>query len=347
MEKTRLTQFSKGSGCGCKIAPADLQDILAKVGSSDMESPGLIVGNGAMDDAAVMKFSEDQYVVSTTDFFTPIVDDASDFGQIAAANAISDVYAMGGKPIMAVGILGWPIEQLGPDLAAEVIKGSREICNKAGIPLAGGHSIDSKEPFFGLAVTGIVSKDNLKRNNGAKAGDTLFLTKPLGSGILSTAMKRGIAKDEDTKLLLSELKKLNTVGFELGKLPAVNAMTDVTGFGLLGHLIELCEASGLRGDVQFDDVPKYPETVLKPYLDQFVMPDNTMRNFKAYGSKATKLSALQLQILCDPQTNGGLLLSVSAGSENEVIETCAANGIAIQKIGSLRALIDGPVVTVS
>ncbi|MDB9701262.1 selenide, water dikinase SelD [Salibacteraceae bacterium] len=347
MEKTRLTQFSKGSGCGCKIAPADLQDILAKVGSSDMEFPGLIVGNGAMDDAAVMKFSEDQYVVSTTDFFTPIVDDASDFGQIAAANAISDVYAMGGKPIMAVGILGWPIEQLGPDLAAEVIKGSREICNKAGIPLAGGHSIDSKEPFFGLAVTGIVSKDNLKRNNGAKAGDTLFLTKPLGSGILSTAMKRGIAKDEDTKLLLSELKKLNTVGFELGKLPAVNAMTDVTGFGLLGHLIELCEASGLRGDVQFDDVPKYPETVLKPYLDQFVMPDNTMRNFKAYGSKATKLSALQLQILCDPQTNGGLLLSVSTGSENEVIETCAANGIAIQKIGSLRALIDGPVVTVS
>jgi selenide, water dikinase len=347
MEKTRLTQFSKGSGCGCKIAPADLQDILAKVGTSDMEFPGLIVGNGAMDDAAVMKFSDDQYVISTTDFFTPIVDDASDFGQIAAANAISDVYAMGGKPIMAVGILGWPIEQLGPDLAAEVIKGSREICNQAGIPLAGGHSIDSKEPFFGLAVTGIVSKENLKRNNAAKAGDDLYLTKPLGSGILSTAMKRGLAKSEDIELLLSELKKLNTVGLELGKLSAVNAMTDVTGFGLLGHLIEMCEASGLEGEIEFNDVPTYPTEVLKPYLDQFVMPDNTMRNFKAYGSKVTKLNAQQLQILCDPQTNGGLLISVSAGSELDVVETCTKHGIEIQKIGSLKAPSNAPVVTVN
>lgn len=337
MEKPNLTQFSHGSGCGCKIAPADLEAILSQAGVSTLSFPNLLVGNGNNDDAAVMDLGNGQCVISTTDFFTPVVDDAFEFGQIASANAISDVYAMGGTPTMAVAILGWPIEQLGTTLAAEVVSGARSICEEAGIPLAGGHSIDSKEPFFGLAVTGLVDKINLKRNNTAQESDVLFLTKPLGVGILSTAMKRELAPEEHIQLAIDQMKQLNSIGSELARIEGVTAMTDVTGFGLIGHLIEMCEGAKLSANIKFDAVPTFSENVLKPYLDQFIMPDNTMRNFKAFSPKCSKLSAKQLQILCDPQTNGGLLIAVKKENENDVAMVLASKNLYSKQIGTMQS----------
>ena len=335
MEKPKLTQFSHGSGCGCKIAPTDLQNILKGVKGSELQFQNLLVGNGRNDDAAVMEIENGQCVISTTDFFTPIVDDATAFGKIAAANAISDVYAMGGSPIMAIGILGWSIEQLGAEIAAEVISGAQTICDQAGIPLAGGHSIDSREPFFGLSVTGLVKKEDLKTNDQAQPGDTLYLTKPLGSGIMSTAMKRGLSNPEEDELLMNELVKLNTIGKELAKIKGVNALTDVTGFGLMGHLIEVCQASKVQAEVDFNSVPTYPLEILKSYLDRFIMPDNTMRNFKMYSKDTTKLSAAQLQLLCDPQTNGGLLISASDFAKSEVEKALGQAGLEVWPIGQI------------
>jgi len=348
MEKPKLTQFSHGSGCGCKIAPADLEAILNGVSKSDRVYPNLLVGNGRNDDAAVLEIDNGQCIISTTDFFTPIVDDATAFGKIAAANAISDVYAMGGTPVMAVGILGWPIELLGAEIAAEVISGAQSICTDAGIPLAGGHSIDSREPFFGLSVTGLVEKSNLKTNNTAQVGDLIYLTKPIGTGILSTAMKRGISKPEQDELLINELCKLNTIGRELSKIDGVNALTDVTGFGLLGHLVEVCQASKVQAKLQWDMVPTYPMEILKTFLDQFVMPDNTMRNFKAYSKYASELSAAQLQLLCDPQTNGGLLFTVSETAKKDVETTLKQAGKEIHLIGRIELIQEGaPTVLVN
>ncbi len=335
MEKPKLTQFSHGSGCGCKIAPTDLENILKGVSGSKLQFQNLLVGNGRNDDAAVMEIDSGHCVISTTDFFTPIVDDAAAFGKIAAANAISDVYAMGGSPIMAIGILGWPIEQLGAKLAAEVISGAQLICDQARIPLAGGHSIDSREPFFGLSVTGLVNKEELKTNDKAQAGDTLYITKPIGSGILSTAMKRGLSQPDEDELLMSELVKLNTIGKDLSKISGVNALTDVTGFGLMGHLIEVCQASKVQAELDFDSVPTYPMEILKNYLDRFIMPDNTMRNFKMYSKDTSKLSATQLQLLCDPQTNGGLLISASDAAKSEVENTLSQAGCEIWAIGKI------------
>ena len=335
MEKPKLTQFSHGSGCGCKIAPTDLQNILKGVKGSELQFQNLLVGNGRNDDAAVMEIENGQCVISTTDFFTPIVDDATAFGKIAAANAISDVYAMGGSPIMAIGILGWSIEQLGAEIAAEVISGAQTICDQAGIPLAGGHSIDSREPFFGLSVTGLVKKEDLKTNDQAQPGDTLYLTKPLGSGIMSTAMKRGLSNPEEDELLMNELVKLNTIGKELAKIKGVNALTDVTGFGLMGHLIEVCQASKVQAEVDFNSLPTYPMEILKSYLDRFIMPDNTMRNFKMYSKDTTKLSAAQLQLLCDPQTNGGLLISASDFAKSEVEKALGQAGLEVWPIGQI------------
>lgn len=309
MEKPKLTQYSHGSGCGCKIAPADLERILSHV-DAQAHYPALLVGLNTRDDAAVFELSDGQCIISTTDFFMPIVDDAFDFGRIAAANALSDVYAMGGKPLMAVAILGWPVEQLGAEMAAEVVNGARTMCALSGIPLAGGHSIDSKEPFFGLAVTGTVKKHHIKRNSAAAVGDVLYLTKPLGVGIVSTAMKRGLAQQNDIALVVAQMCTLNRAGEALGPMPEVHAMTDVTGFGLLGHLIEICEGSACGAAIEFGAVPTLGDSVLKPYMDQFIMPDNTMRNFKAFAPKCTAMSAVQLQLMCDPQTNGGLLVAV-------------------------------------
>lgn len=336
MEKPKLTQFSRGSGCGCKIAPADLEAILGSISPPGLH-PTLLVGNTSRDDAAVMEWENGECIISTTDFFTPIVDDARDFGRIAAANAISDVYAMGGTPLMAVAILGWPVEQLGAALAAEVIEGAQATCALASLPLAGGHSIDSREPFFGLAVTGRVRKEHIKQNNGARPGDVLFLTKAIGTGIVATAMKRGLAPEQDIQTAVAQMSTLNSVGEVLGTIDAVHAMTDVTGFGLLGHLIEMCEGSGVQAQLDFSRVPTLPATMLEPYLDKFIMPDNTMRNFKAYSNKCSKLSGRQLQLLCDPQTNGGLLLAVAEEGADAMQRLLQGHGLESNPVGKIMA----------
>lgn len=346
MENPKLTQFSHGSGCGCKIAPADLQAILGNLAPQGAY-PQLLVGSSTKDDAAVYDLGNGQAMISTTDFFMPIVDDAFDFGRIAAANAISDVYAMGGKPVMAIAILGWPVEALGTSLASEVLAGARAICDEAGIPLAGGHSIDSKEPFFGLAVTGTVDTRQLKQNSGARVGDRLYLTKPLGVGIVSTAMTRGVASAAHVDLIIKQMSALNSIGASLGNMDMVHAVTDVTGFGLLGHLIEVCEGSDTSAQLDFDQVPLLPPDVLDGYMKQFIMPDNTMRNFKAYGAKCSKLDARQLQLLCDPQTNGGLLIAVAPEGAAELEQLLKVEGCYAQAIGSMLPPAGSQVVHVS
>ena len=274
----------------------------------------LIVGNSNKDDAAVYDLGNGTALISTTDFFTPIVDDAFDFGCIASANAISDVYAMGGKPIMAIAVLGWPVEKLPASLAQQVLEGARSICKEAGISLAGGHSIDSPEPFFGLAVNGIINIAQLKQNNTATAGDLLLLTKPIGVGILTTAEKRNVLKDEHKGIAAAQMIQLNKIGVELGKLEAVTAMTDVTGFGLLGHLIEMAEGSNLSAELYYSKIPFLEPA--KEYLAQRIVPDATYRNWNSYSSKVAFGSGVNVMeafnLLPDPQTNGGLLIAVKA-----------------------------------
>jgi selenide,water dikinase len=307
MEPIKLTQYSHGAGCGCKISPA----ILDKILHSDFPKgsfPSLLVGNESKDDAAVFDLGDGNCVVSTTDFFMPIVDDPFTFGSIASVNAISDIYAMGGEPVMAIAILGWPINKIAPEIAKHVLDGSREICSKAGIPLAGGHSIDCPEPVFGLAVTGKLKKENLKRNDTAKANSLLYLTKPLGIGIITTAQKKGIVKDDHLNIAIQTMLMLNKSGSDFGKLHYVNAMTDVTGFGLLGHLCEVCEGSGLSAEINFDLVPKFE--FLDHYIQQKSMPGGTSRNLESYGNKISAITEMQKAILADPQTSGGLLVSI-------------------------------------
>lgn len=314
----KLTSFSHGAGCGCKISPAILDTILKRnITFPDQEK--LLVGNDSKDDAAAYDLGDGRALISTTDFFMPIVDDAFDFGRIASANAISDVYAMGGTPILAIAILGWPINKIGADIANEVIRGARDICNEAGITLAGGHSIDSPEPIFGLAVNGIVNIEQLKRNSTARGGDHLFLTKKIGIGILSTAQKKGIVKLEDTILASESMIQLNSVGIKFGACTGVNSMTDVTGFGLLGHLTEMCEGSGLSAVVYKENI-KYLTENLSAYIDLGAVPGGTVRNLESYGHKIN-MSQIDQRIqymLADPQTSGGLLVSVSASSIHEV-----------------------------
>ena len=311
----RLTQFSHGAGCGCKISPAVLDEIL----KSNLVLPDnkkLLVGNHSKDDAAVYDLGNGSALISTTDFFMPIVDDAFDFGRIAAANSISDVYAMGGKPLMAIAILGWPVEKLPVEPAQKVMEGGRNICMEAGIPLAGGHSIDSSEPIFGLAVTGIVPVENLKKNNTAREGDYLFLTKPIGVGILSTAQKRGLLKSEHLQIMIEQMAALNKIGEELGKIKGVTAMTDITGFGLLGHLIEMAEGSGLSAELYYDRIPKIEG--VKEYIAKKISPDATFRNWNSYSDKVQLVNSENVMeafsLLPDPQTNGGLLFSVKENS---------------------------------
>jgi selenide,water dikinase len=282
----------------------------------------------------------------------PIVDDAFDFGRIAAANSISDVYAMGGKPLMAIAILGWPVDKLPAELAQKVIEGGRTICSEAGIPLAGGHSIDSQEPFFGLAVTGILPINNLKKNNTAQEGDHLFLTKPLGVGILSTAQKRGLLKEKHLPVMIEQMCQLNKVGEELGKIKGVTAMTDITGFGLLGHLIEMAEGSGLSAEIIYDKIPL--AAGVKEYISQRIFPDATTRNWSSYSDKVKFEKARPYDprlndspgqavgqgvnvmeaftLLPDPQTNGGLLVSVREESLEEVKEVLGEEGVLIGRM---------------
>lgn len=316
-ETIKLTQMSRGSGCGCKIAPAILEEILgAKVQGNNF--PNLLVGNEHKDDAAVLELPGGICLISTTDFFTPIVNNPYDYGRIAAANALSDVYAMGGKPILALAIMGFPVDKLSSDVARQIIAGAKEICKTANIPLAGGHTIDSPEPVFGLAVNGIVKKENIRKNSTAKEGDVLILTKPLGTGILAAAHKRGLIKTADLERLIQVMTRLNVEGEKLGEISGVHAMTDVTGFGLLGHLIEMCEGSGLSANLVLNKIPVIEG--VETYTKQFIVPDNTYRNWNSYEKKVNGINGPEFMILCDPQTSGGLLISAHPDSVNEITE---------------------------
>ena len=329
-DDVRLTQYSHGAGCGCKLSPAVLERILAShrtgpAGGGDPAHKGLLVGNASRDDAAVLDLGDGRGLISTTDFFMPIVDDPRTFGRIAAANAISDVYAMGGKPVLAIGILGWPIDKLSPEVAALVIEGASSLCAEAGLPLAGGHSIDSPEPIFGLAVNGLVDLARLKKNSGAQVGDLVFLTKPLGVGLLTTAEKRGLLADEHVGLAARWMTTLNSVGEALAAVSGVTAMTDVTGFGLLGHLGEVCAAAGVGAEVALADVPRLPEVAR--YIEQGAVPGGTDRNWESYGHDvAPGLSGFGRALLCDPQTSGGLLVCVRPDSRGEVVDVLTAAG---------------------
>ena len=333
-QTVRMTEYSHGSGCGCKIAPKLLEDILKTQATLPVD-PRLLVGNDTKDDAAVYDLGNGTSVVSTTDFFMPIVDDPFEFGQIAATNAISDIYAMGGTPLMAISIFGWPIDKLSAEVASQVIDGGRRACQHAGIPLAGGHSIDAPEPIFGLAVTGVVDNRQLKRNDKAQAGCKLFLTKPLGIGILTTAQKKKLLKADHLRIAPDTMCQLNKIGAEFAMLPAVTAMTDVTGFGLLGHLLEMCEGSGVSAIIDYDAVPKLPE--VESYLAQGCSPGGAQRNFDSYGHKLGPMTEQQQKILCDPQTSGGLLVAVTAEGEREFKQVAEAHGYRLSAIGELKA----------
>jgi len=329
----KLTQYAKGAGCGCKISPAILEQMLNTTRS--YATKGLLIGNATNDDAAVYDLQNGTALVITADFFMPIVDDAFTFGQVAAANAISDVYAMGATPITAIAILGWPIDKLSAELAALVLEGARNICEQAGIVISGGHTIDAPEPFFGLSVNGIVAKENIKQNNTSKTGDSILLTKPIGVGILATAQKRGLLKEEDYNILISQLIELNFFGQVLGKEKDVHAMTDVTGFGLLGHLVEMSEGANLTAKINYHSVPKIAAAIA--YAKQGVVPDATYRNWNAHEKKVLINSSVDAMesftLLPDPQTNGGLLISVKP-SECERIKALATScGMSITEIG--------------
>ena len=334
-EPIRLTQYSHGAGCGCKISPQVLDVILAGSGSQTLD-PRLWVGNTSRDDAAVYALDGERGVVSTTDFFMPIVDDPYDFGRIAATNAISDIYAMGADPLMAIAILGWPVNVLPPEVARDVVRGGRAACDAAGIPLAGGHSIDAPEPIFGLAVTGVVDKRHLKRNDTATAGCRLYLTKPLGIGILTTAEKKSKLRPEDVGVARDWMCTLNTPGSRFGKLPGVAAMTDVTGFGLLGHLVEMADGSGLTAQIDYAAVPRLAG--VSHYLAEGCAPGGTQRNFDSYGHKIAPLAQEEQRLLlCDPQTSGGLLVAVTPEGEAEFLTVAAGLGLALAPIGQMTA----------
>ncbi|WP_066962840.1 selenide, water dikinase SelD [Microbulbifer sp. Q7] len=333
----RLTQYSHGAGCGCKISPAVLDRILADSGNP-LADPKLWVGNASRDDAAVYALDEERGVVSTTDFFMPIVDDPYDFGRIAATNAISDIYAMGADPLMAIAILGWPVNLLAPEVAREVIRGGRAVCADAGIPLAGGHSIDAPEPIFGLAVTGVVQKQHLKRNDTATAGCKLYLTKPLGIGVLTTAEKQGELREQDVGVARDLMCTLNRPGSQFARLPGVRAMTDVTGFGLLGHLVEMADGSDLCAKLNFNAVPRIDG--VEYYLEKGCIPGGTGRNFESYGERVRLSAESQHQLLCDPQTSGGLLIAVTPEGEAEFLATAQKLDLALAPIGELVAQED-------
>ncbi len=341
-DEIKLTQYSRGAGCGCKIAPRQLQEIL-KSQIAFPANENLLVGNQSNDDAAVYKIDEETALISTTDFFTPIVDDPLDFGRIAAANAISDVYAMGGKPLLAIAILGWPIEKLPVAFAQKILEGGRTICIEAGIPLAGGHTIDTTEPIFGLAVTGYVQLNHLKKNNTAKAGDYIFLTKALGTGILSTAQKRGLLREEHEQPMKQQLSQLNKLGEKLGKVAGVTAMTDVTGFGLVGHLIEMAEGSNVYAEIEYNKLRLSPG--VSDYIRQRIFPDATTRNWSSYSDKIKFNPGVNVMeaftLLPDPQTNGGLLFGVNENALSEIQSLLVENGYAEYKDPVGRFVAEG------
>jgi len=334
MEEVKLTQYSHGAGCGCKISPK-LLDTILQSSREKIHYPALLVGNESRDDAACFDLGNGTSLLSTTDFFMPIVDDPFTFGRIAATNAISDIYAMGGKPLMAIAIFGWPINKLSAEVAQRVIDGGRSVCEEAGIPLAGGHSIDSPEPIFGLAVSGLVENKYLKQNNTATQGCELFLTKPLGIGILTTAQKQDKIAQDDINVAIDAMCTLNKIGYEIAQLEGVTALTDVTGFGLLGHLSEICEGSDISARVRFDAVPILPN--VKKYLEMGCVPGGTKRNFESYGHHISPMLADQQDILCDAQTSGGLLCVVKKENVAAFLALCSANGLELNSIGETVA----------
>lgn len=342
----RLTQYSHGAGCGCKISPAVLDTILKHAGDQP-HFKNLLVGNETKDDAAVYDLGDGTSVISTTDFFMPIVDNPEDFGRIAAANAISDIYAMGGKPIMAIAILGWPIDKLSEDIAGRVVNGGRDICNRAGIPLAGGHSIDCPEPIFGLAVTGIVPTEKIKKNRGAQVGDLLYLTKPIGIGMVTTAEKKGIAKPEHVNWAKQTMLQLNSAGAIFSDWPEVHSLTDVTGFGLLGHLNEICSSSETTAVVRRDDVPQLDPAIWMDYMEKKSIPGGTTRNFKSYGQNIAPMSDASKTLLCDPQTSGGLLVVVDPAERENFERKCKSElDLELKPFGEITSPENEPLIRV-
>ena len=337
-EKIRLTEFSHGGGCGCKIAPAVLTELLATTPVRGLPA-ALMVGTETADDAAVYRLNDSQALVATTDFFTPIVDDPYDFGRIAATNAISDIYAMGAKPIFALALVGMPLEKLPVSVIGKILEGGESVCHAAGIPVAGGHSIDVLEPIYGLVALGLVHPDKVKRNSSAQAGDVLILGKPLGVGILSAALKKGRLSEAGYAQMIEWTTKLNTPGEPLADVPGVHALTDVTGFGLAGHLLEILRGSKLAGEVRFADVPVITEAL--GWAKQGTKTGATDRNWSGYG-KDVRLPAdapdWQRAILTDPQTSGGLLVACAPEAEKEVLAIFAERGFAeARAIGRLAA----------
>jgi len=319
-----LTSYSKASGCGCKIQPEVLHKILNGFTTSD-GFPGLMVGNATSDDASVLKLNKDIALIQTIDFFTPIVNNPEAFGRIAAANAISDIYAMGGKPVMANVVLCYPVDAIAEEDIRAMFTGAAAVCAEAGIPMAGGHSINIGELVFGLSVTGTAHPDQIKTNSGAKPGDLLLLTKPLGTGILSAALKRGLAKPEHIQVLEETCGKLNKVGEVLGKIAGVHAMTDVTGFGFYGHLHEMCKGAGVSANIHFDKLPLLEEA--KGFAAGFVLPDNAFRNWNAVKDQVETTVKEAFTWLNDPQTNGGLLMAVHPGALAEVQAVLNTQGL--------------------
>ena len=324
--QVRLTQFSHGGGCGCKIAPGVLEQILAKT------APGLIpkellVGIETSDDAAVYRINDTQAIVATTDFFMPIVDDPFDFGAIAATNAISDVYAMGGQPLFALALVGMPVNQIPLDVIRRILEGGESVCARAGIPIAGGHTIDSVEPIYGLVAIGLVDPRNLKRNSGAMPGDQLILGKPLGVGIISAALKKGRLDDAGYKAMIAATTQLNTPGTKLGRLGDVHALTDVTGFGLLGHLLEIARGSKVAAKLRWDAVPLLPQAL--DFARESIATGASGRNWTGYGSRvelAPGIGEAEKALLTDPQTSGGLLVACSPSACDEVLRIFRSEG---------------------
>ncbi len=344
VDTIKLTHYSHGSGCGCKISPQVLSRILATT-EIPVPDPRLLVGNDTRDDAAVYALDDERVIISTTDFFMPIVDDPFDFGAIASVNAISDIYAMGGRPIMAIAILGWPLDKIPADIAGKVLNGARSVCAEAGISLAGGHSIDAPEPIFGLAVTGTALKAELKTNDAARPGDLLFLTKPLGVGIMTTAQKKGVLLDKDLREVRQWMTTLNIMGRDLAQMKGVHALTDVTGFGLLGHLLELCQGSGVSATVSYSAVPKL--TNLDRYLKLKTFAGGVKRNYDSYGQHISGLDEISKAVLCDPQTSGGLLIAVSPDQAPEVERMLRERNWPHESIGRVDQSAPGPVIQVT
>lgn len=326
----KLTEYSTGAGWGCKLSPSQLNDILNKT-KKKIAKPELLVGNDTKDDAAAYMLDDKNIILSTCDFFMPIVDDAYNFGKIAACNALSDIYAMGGKPLMALAILAWPNEKLPLDIASKVLQGGIDICEENSIPIAGGHSISASEPIYGLSVNGITSKDTLIKNSSGKANSYIYISKKIGTGIITTAMKNKKASDKDIENAVEVMSKLNNAGYEFAKSKLINTMTDITGFGLLGHLYEICKASDITARINYSDVPLIENTEKLALLNQ--VPGGTINNFNTYKSEISEITELQRNILADPQTSGGLMVLVEKDKAESFEKLAKDIDCSIYKIG--------------